>query len=90
MKVMTNSKNAFQNRMTGGGSELESVSHLKYLGTISCESGSKPEIIARTAQSAAVMSCVRLVWKDRRISIRTKLKLVQSRGKSIFLYACET
>ena len=63
MKVMTNSKNVFQNRLTVGGSELESVSHFKYLGVASHEAGSKPEILARTAQAAVVMSCLRLVCK---------------------------
>ena len=69
MEVMTNSKNNFLNRLTVGGSKLESVSHFKYLGAISCEASSKPVILARTAQAAAVMSHLRLVWKDRRISI---------------------
>ena len=45
---------------------------------------------ARTAQVAAVMSCLRLVWNARRISLRTKLKLVQSLVKCIVLYACKT
>ena len=74
MKLMTNSKNGFQNRLTAGGSELESVCHFKYLGAISCEASSRPEILARTAQAAAVTSHLRLVWKERNIIIRTKLK----------------
>ena len=37
MKMMTNSKNGFQNRLTVGGSELESVSHFKFLRAISCK-----------------------------------------------------
>ena len=90
IKVMTISKNSFQNRLTVDGSELESVCHFKYLGTISSEAASKPEILARTAQAAAVMSCLRLVLKNRRISIRTRLKLVQTMVESIFLYVCET
>ena len=89
-KVMTNSKNGFQNRLTVDGSELQSVSHFKYLGSISCEASSKPNILARTAQAAAVMSCLRLVWTDKRIRIGTELKVVQTMVKSIFLYACET
>ena len=90
MKVMTSSKNGFKNWQKVSGSELESVSHFKYLGTISCEAGLKPDILGRTAQVAAVMSHLRSVWKYRRISIRTKLMLVQSMIKSIFLYSCET
>ena len=89
-KVMTNNKNNFQNRLIIGRYELETVSHFKYLGAISCEAGSKLEILGRTAQAASVLSCIRLKWKDRRISMGTKLKLVQSMVKSIFLYACET
>ena len=60
------------------------------MGVISCKVGSKPEILVRTGQAAAVKSCLRLVWKDRKISIRTKLKLVQTMVKFIFLYVCET
>ena len=89
MKVMTNRENVFQNKLTFGGSNLESVSYFKYLGAIFCEAGSKPEILVRTAQASAAMSHLKLVWKDRRISIRTKVKLVQTMIKSIFLYACE-
>ena len=65
-KVMTNSENGFQNRMTVGGSDLESIGHFKYLGAISSEAGSKLEILARRAHRAAVMSHLRLVWKDKK------------------------
>ena len=83
MKVMTNNKNGFQNRLIVCGSVLESVSHFKYLGAISCEDSSEPEVLARTAQAAAVMSHLRLVWKDKNL-YKYKAEVGSNYGKIHF------
>ena len=59
MKVMTNSKNGFKNRLTVGESELESISHFKYLGAISCEAMLK----ARDFNKNSTSSCSNVMPK---------------------------
>lgn len=72
------------------GQGLETVDHFKYLGSIIDEDGSKKEILARAAQTAAALAKLRPIWKDRNISLKTKLKLLHALVLSVFLYASET
>ena len=54
------------------------------------DEGSKPEVLARIAQTVAALSKLKPIWKDRTISLHTKVRLLRSLVTSIFLYACET
>ena len=72
------------------GLRVETVTAYKYLGSIVTDEGSKPEVLARTAQTVAAFSNLKLIWKDRTISLQTKMRLTRSLVISINLYACET
>ena len=72
------------------GQRLETVSKFKYLGSVITDEGSKPEIISRIAQTAAAMTRLKPIWKEKNITIRSKIRLMRSRVMSIFLNACET
>ena len=70
--------------------ELEVVKSFKYLGAIVSDQGSKPEIISRIGQTVSAITKLKTIWKDRAISISSKIRLLRSLTISIFLYACET
>ena len=53
------------------------------------DKGSKPEILSRTAQTAA-LTRLKLVWNARSISFSSKIRLKCSLVAPIFLYACES
>ena len=70
--------------------KLETVTSFKYLGSVTADEGSKPEMLFRIAQKTAALTRLKLVWNDRSISLSSKLRLKRSLATSIFLYACES
>ena len=52
--------------------------------------GSKPEILSRTAQTIAALSRLKIIWRDKNISLASKVKLLRTLILSTFLYACES
>ena len=72
------------------GKKLETVTSIKYLGSVTTDEGSKPEILSRIAQTTAALTRLKPVWNDRRISLSSKIRLMHSLVTSIFLYACES
>ena len=70
------------------GQRLDEVGNFKYLGAITSNEGSKPEILSRLAQTAAALSRLKIIWRDKNISLASKVKLMQTIILSTFLYAC--
>ena len=89
-KVMTNNPNGFQREIKIKGQRLEEVENFKYLGAIISNEGSKPEILSRISQSTAALSRLKIIWRDKNISLASKVKLMRTLILSIFLYACES
>ena len=89
-KVMTNNPNGFQREIKIKGQRLEEVENLKYLGAIISNEGSKPEILSRIAQTTAALSRLKIIWRDKNISLASKVKLMRTLILSTFLYACES
>ena len=89
-KLMTNNDDGIQTDITANGEKLETVKNFKYLGAIVSNEGSKPEILARIAMTAAILSKLNTIWKDRTIKLASKIRLMRSLVCSVFLYACET
>ena len=87
---MTNNPNGFQREIKIKGQRLEEVENFKYLGAIISNEGSKPEILSRIAQTTAVLSRLKIIWRDKNISLASKVKLMQMLSLSTFLYACES
>ena len=56
------------------------MENFKYLGAIISNEGSKPEILSRIAQTTAALSRLKIIWRDKNISLIL----------STFLYACES
>ena len=89
-KVMTNNPNGFQREIKIKGQRLEEVENFKYLGAIISNEGSKSEILSRIAQTTAALSRLKIIWRDKNISLASKVKLMWMLILSTFLYTCES
>ena len=89
-KVMTNNTQGIITPIKIQDKTLEEVKSFKYLGSIISDEGSKPEIVARIAQTTAAMGKLKTIWKDKNISLRHKIQLMRTLALSVFLYACES
>ena len=89
-KVMTNNPNGFQRENKIKGHSLEAVENFKYLGTTISNEGSKPEILSRIARTTTALSRLKIIWKDKNISLASEVKLMRTLILSTFLYACES
>ena len=65
------------------------MDNLKYLGAIISNEGSKPEILSRIAQTTAALSRLKIIWRDKNISLAFTVKLMRTLILSTFLYGCE-
>ena len=74
-KVMTNNSNGFQREIKIKGQRLEEEENFKYLGAIISNEGSKPEILSRIAQTTAARSRLKIIWRDKNISMVKKREL---------------
>ena len=53
------------------------MTNFKYLGAIISNEGSKPEILSRIAQTTATLSRLKIIWRDKNISLASKVKLMR-------------
>ena len=60
---------SFQREIKIKGQRLEAVENFKYLGTMISNEGSKPEILSRIAQTTAAFSRLKILWRDKNISL---------------------
>ena len=88
-KIMTHN-GALQRDITIQGQKLETVEHLKYLGAIICDEGSRRKVHSRAAQTMAALARLKIIWKDKNIRIKHKIRVMRALVMTIFLYACET
>ena len=89
-KLMTNNTSGTNTEIRVNGQMLETVTSFKYLGSVITDEGSKPEILSRIAQTTAVLTRLKPVWKDSSGSLVSKIRLMRSLVTSIFLYAWES
>ena len=89
-QIMTNSEGRFTSEIKINNEPLKVVDSFKYLGAIIDDKGSKAEILARTGQTIAALSRLNVIWYDKTLKLKMKIRLLQSLVNSIFLYACET
>ena len=89
-QIMTNSEGRFTSEIIINNEPLKVVDSFKYLGAIIDDKGSKAEILARTGQTIAALSRLNVIWYDKTLKQKMKIRLLQSLVNSFFLYACET
>ena len=75
-KIMTNN-GTLQRDITIQGQKLETVNHFKYLGAIICDEGSRREVLSRAAQTMAALARLKIIWKDKNIRIKHKIRLMR-------------
>ena len=86
-KLMTNNTSGISTEIKKNGQKLETVTSFKYLGSVTTDKGSKPEILSRMAQITAALTRLKPVWIDKSISLSSKIRLISSLVTSIVLYA---
>ena len=87
---MTSNTSGITKEINVNGQKRETVTSLKYFGSVASDEGSKPEILSRIAQTTAALTRLKPVWNDRSISLSSKIRLMRSLVTFIFLYACES
>ena len=89
-KLTTNNTSGINKEIKVNGQKLETVTSLKYLGSVVSDEDSRPEILCRIALKTAAVTRLKQVWNDRSISLSSKIRLVLSLVTSTFLFACES
>ena len=89
-QIMANSEGRFTSEIIINNEPLKVVDSFKYLGAIIDDKGSNAEILARTGLTIAALSRLNVIWYDKTLKLKMKIRLLQSLVNSIFLYACET
>ena len=89
-KLIKNNTTGIHTEIKVNGQRLETATSFKYLGSVTTDEGSKPEILSRIAQTTAVLTRLKPVWIDKSISLSSKIRLMRSLVTFIFLYACES
>ena len=89
-QIMANSEGSFTSDIKINNKPLKVVDSFKYLGAIIDDKGSKADILARTGQTIAALSRLNVIWYDKTLKLKLKIRLLQSLVNSMFLYACET
>ena len=72
-KLMTNNTSGISTEIKVNGQKLETVTSLKYLGSLVTDDCCELEILSRTAQTTAALSRLKPVWNDMNIHERMDL-----------------
>jgi hypothetical protein len=73
------------------GKSIEDVDNFTYLGSVVArDGGASQEVLQRIQKANGVFVQLYPVWKNSRISTRTKLRILCSNVKSLLLYGSET
>ena len=78
IKLMANNTSGINTEIKENGQKLEAVTSFKYLGSVTTDEGSKPEILSRIAQATVALANLKPVWNDRGISLIFKIRLMRS------------
>ena len=85
-KLMTNSANGIQRERERDKGKRA----FQYHGAVVSDDGSKPKVLSRIAQATAAFIKLKPIWRDNKISLGSKGKLMCSFVIFIFLNACES
>ena len=89
-KLMTNNTNGISTDIQISDVKLDCVDSFKYLGAIIAGERSKPEVLARLAQTMVALAKLKTIWNDKNLALSSKIRLMRSLVTSTFLYACES
>ena len=77
-KLMMNNTSGINTETRVNGQKLETVTSFKYLGSVTTDEGSKPEMLSRIAQTTAAFTMLKPVWNDRSTNLSSKIWLMCS------------
>jgi hypothetical protein len=87
LRINTSKRDPFTLR----GKSIEDVDNFTYLGSVVArDGGAAQEVSQRIRKANGVFVQLYPVWKNSRISSRTKLRIFYSNVKSLLLYGSET
>ncbi|XP_068723948.1 uncharacterized protein [Montipora capricornis] len=87
MKINTTANNP----VTVSGEPIKEVESFVYLGSVvGQQGGTDRDVTARIGKARAAFVMLKSIWASKEISARTKLRIFNSKVKSIQLYGCET
>ena len=66
---MTNNTSGINTEIKVNGQKLETVTSFKYLGSVTADEGSKPEVLSTLAQTTAALTRLKPVRNDRSVSL---------------------
>ena len=90
-KIMKNKAAAGSKEIILEGNLLEEVDTFCYLGSMADRTGgTEVDVKARIGKARAAFTQLGKVWRARKISRKTKLRLFNACVKSVLLYGCET
>ena len=90
-KIMKNKAAAVGKEIILEGNPLEEVDTFCYLGSMADGTGgTEVDVKARIGKARAAFTQLGTVWRARKISRKTKLRLFNACVKSVRLYWCET
>ena len=73
------------------GKNLEEVENFTYLGSlVDPTGGTEEDIKARIGKARGSFVLLYKIWKDRKISMRTKLRIFNTNVNLVLYYGCET
>ncbi|CAG2215814.1 unnamed protein product [Mytilus edulis] len=77
--------------ITVNGKELEQVNSFNYLGSrVNAEGNIEEEVNIRIGKAASAFKNLNNIWKNNKISRKTKIRLYVSNVRSVLLYGSET
>ena len=74
---MANSEGSFTSEIKMNNEPLKVVDSFKYLGAIIDDTGSKADILARTGQTIAALSRLNVIWYDKSLKLKLKIRLIR-------------
>ena len=84
-------KNVISVDIRVNGEKLDKVGSFKYLGAVATvKSGSKPEVLSRIWRTTTALARLKITWKDKHISLSSKIRLMRFLVVSVLLYVYET
>ena len=77
--------------VTVGGEPIREMESFVYLGSVvDQQGGTDRDVTARIGKARAAFVMLKNIWASGGISMRTKLRIINSNVKSVLLYGCET
>jgi len=73
------------------GNTVESVNSFVYVGSLQSSDGQcRPDQTRRIGLACAVMTSLKRIWSDKRLTLDTKLRMYHTLVLSVLLYAADT